>query len=208
MSIEIEVVVAGPPGPRGYTGNTGPKGDKGDKGDSVDLAELDVGTVTTGTPAEAQITGNLEDGYELNLVLPPVGDGSISDISIAADADIDPSKIAGTAVTQADSETVDSGMLASGIDPAKIAGTAVTQADSETVTSEMLPSEAAGELFTGVGSGAVGILPAGANGLVLTTDDGETVGVKWSAFGIADLDVGTVTSGSAAVTMTGNPEDG
>ena len=181
MSIEIEVVAAGPPGPRGYTGNTGPQGIKGDKGDSGDLAELDVGTVTTGTPAEAQITGNLEDGYELNLVLPPVGDGSISDISIAADADIDPAKIAGTAVTQADTETVDSGMLT---------------------------SEAAGDLFTGIGSGAVGILPAGANGLVLTTDDGETAGVKWSAYGIAALDIGTVDTGTAAATLTGNPEDG
>ena len=71
MSIEIEVVAAGPPGPRGYTGNTGPKGDKGDKGDTGDLANLDIGTVTTGSPAAAHIDGNFEDGYELDLTLPP-----------------------------------------------------------------------------------------------------------------------------------------
>ena len=40
MSVEIEVVVAGPPGPRGLTGakgdtgNTGAKGDKGDTGNT------------------------------------------------------------------------------------------------------------------------------------------------------------------------------
>ena len=34
MSIEIEVVAAGPPGPKGNTGSQGPKGDKGDTGDT------------------------------------------------------------------------------------------------------------------------------------------------------------------------------
>lgn len=39
----------------------GPKGDKGDKGDTGDLANLDIGTVTTGSPAAAHIDGNFEE---------------------------------------------------------------------------------------------------------------------------------------------------
>lgn len=105
MSVEIEVVVAGPPGPKGTTGNTGPtgpqgaKGDKGDKGDTGDLANLDIGTVTTGSPAAAHIDGNFEDGYTLDLTLPSVGAGSIHNADVNAAADIDRSKIAGTALT-------------------------------------------------------------------------------------------------------------
>ena len=81
------------PGPRG------PKGDKGDKGDTGDLANLDIGTVTTGSPAAAHIDGNFEDGYELDLTLPSVGAGSIHDADVNAAADIAPSKIDGTAIT-------------------------------------------------------------------------------------------------------------
>ena len=98
MSIEIEVVAAGPPGPKGNTGDTGdtgPKGDKGDKGDTGDLANLDIGTVTTGSPAAAHIDGNFEDGYELDLTLPSVGAGSIHNEDINAAANIAATKIAG-----------------------------------------------------------------------------------------------------------------
>ena len=77
----------------------GPKGDKGDKGDTGDLANLDIGTVTTGSPAAAHIDGNFEDGYELDLTLPSVGAGSIHNEDINAAADIDRTKIAGTALT-------------------------------------------------------------------------------------------------------------
>jgi hypothetical protein len=77
----------------------GPKGDKGDKGDTGDLANLDIGTVTTGSPAAAHIDGNFEDGYELDLTLPSVGAGSIHNADVNAAADIDRSKIAGTALT-------------------------------------------------------------------------------------------------------------
>ena len=79
----------------------GPKGDKGDKGDTGDLANLDIGTVTTGSPAAAHIDGNPEDGYELDLTLPSVGAGSIHDADVNAAADIDRTKIAGTALTAA-----------------------------------------------------------------------------------------------------------
>lgn len=77
----------------------GPKGDKGDKGDTGDLANLDIGTVTTGSLAAAHINGNFEDGYELDLTLPSVGAGSIHDADVNAAADIGRSKIAGTALT-------------------------------------------------------------------------------------------------------------
>ena len=77
----------------------GPKGDKGDKGDTGDLANLDIGTVTTGSPAAAELDGNFEDGYTLDLTLPSVGAGSIHDADVNAAADIDRSKIAGTALT-------------------------------------------------------------------------------------------------------------
>ncbi len=77
----------------------GPKGDKGDKGDTGDLANLDIGTVTTGSPAAAHIDGNFEDGYELDLTLPSVGAGSIHDADVNDDANIGRTKIAGTALT-------------------------------------------------------------------------------------------------------------
>ena len=51
MSIEIEVVAAGPPGPRGYTGNTGPTGPQGAKGDKGD-------TGNTGAKGDKGDTGN------------------------------------------------------------------------------------------------------------------------------------------------------
>jgi len=55
----------------------------------------------------------------------------------------------------------------------------------------------------------VGRLAAGTNGKVLTADSGEPAGVKWSPYGIASLDIGTVGTGSpAAADVTGNPEDG
>jgi hypothetical protein len=63
MSIEIEVVAAGPPGPRGYTGNTGPTGPQGAKGDKGDTgntgAKGDKGdTGNTGAKGDKGDTGN------------------------------------------------------------------------------------------------------------------------------------------------------
>jgi hypothetical protein len=60
---------------------------------------------------------------------------------------------------------------AADIAPTKIAGTALVESSVTTL----------GDLFVGTGEGIVGILPADANGLVLTTDDEETVGLKWEA---------------------------
>jgi parallel beta-helix repeat protein len=51
MSVEIEVVVAGPPGPKGTTGETGPTGPQGDKGDKGD-------TGNTGAKGDKGDTGN------------------------------------------------------------------------------------------------------------------------------------------------------
>jgi hypothetical protein len=63
MSIEIEVVAAGPPGPRGYTGNTGPTGPQGAKGDKGDTgntgAKGDKGdTGPQGAKGDKGDTGN------------------------------------------------------------------------------------------------------------------------------------------------------
>ena len=67
----------------------------------IGVPDLDIGMVDTGTPAAASLTGTPETGYELDLTLPPVGNGSISNIAVAADADIACTKIAGTALTSA-----------------------------------------------------------------------------------------------------------
>ena len=76
--------------------------------------------------------------------------GAVVNSDVAVGAAIDKTKIAGTAVTQADTGTVTSTMIANGtivdadvsgtaaIAPAKIAGTAVTQADTGTVTGTMI----------------------------------------------------------------------
>ena len=56
MSIEIEVVAAGPPGPKGNTGSQGPKGDKGDTGNTG--AKGDKGdTGSTGAKGDTGSTG-------------------------------------------------------------------------------------------------------------------------------------------------------
>ena len=82
-----------------------------------------------------------------------IANGTIVNDDINADAEIAPSKIAGTAVTQDDTGTVTSTMIANdtildidihsnaAIDKTKISGTAVTQADSGTVTSTMIAND-------------------------------------------------------------------
>ena len=62
MSVEIEVVVAGPPGPKGTTGETGPTGPQGAKGDKGDTgntgAKGDKGdTGSTGAKGDTGSTG-------------------------------------------------------------------------------------------------------------------------------------------------------
>jgi hypothetical protein len=136
MSIEIEVVAAGPPGPRGYTGNTGPtgpqgaKGDKGDtgaKGDKGDQGDqgvigptpsLSIGTVGTGAAA-ASLTGTSEEPV-LNLTLPPVGADGVNTAAIQ-DSAVTSDKIANGTIVDAD---INAGAA---IAPGKIAGTAVTE---------------------------------------------------------------------------------
>ena len=82
-----------------------------------------------------------------------IANGTIVNDDINADAEIAPSKIAGTAVTQDDTGTVTSTMILNdtilnadihsnaAIDKTKISGTAVTQADSGTVTSTMIAND-------------------------------------------------------------------
>ena len=63
----------------------------------IGVPDLDIGTVDTGTPAAASLTGTPETGYELDLTLPPVGNGSITNVAVSATAAIEASKIKGVA---------------------------------------------------------------------------------------------------------------
>lgn len=116
----ITTISEGPIGPQGIQGPLGPQGIAGPVGPTGPAPTFDVGTVETGT-ADVSLSGNESTGYHLNLVLPSAGadgvntaaiqngavtsekiaNGSIQNEDIAADADIDRSKIAGTALTTA-----------------------------------------------------------------------------------------------------------
>ena len=120
---------------------------------------------TTGNAATAtalatartfQLTGDVEasgvtfDGTGNVSLTTVIGTGAIVNADVNASAAIAATKIAGTAVTQADTGTVTSTMIADGtivnadinsaaaIAATKVAGTAVTQADTGTVTSTMI----------------------------------------------------------------------
>ena len=80
MSTEIEVVVTGPPGPVGPAGPEGPVGPVGPH------PTVTVGDVTTGTPA-AEFVDDGQDGYELNLTIPPGPELSIGTVDTGATAD-------------------------------------------------------------------------------------------------------------------------
>jgi hypothetical protein len=98
----------------------------------------DTGTVSTAMIANSAITSA------------KIADGTIVDADVNASAAIAKTKIAGTAITAADSGTVTSGMIADGaivdadinasaaITKTKISGTAITAADTGTVTSNMI----------------------------------------------------------------------
>lgn len=114
----ITTVSEGPIGPQGIQGPLGPQGIAGPVGPTGPAPTFDVGTVETGT-ADASLSGNESTGYHLNLVLPSAGadgvntaaiqngavtsekiaNGTITNGDVNAAADIDRSKIAGTALT-------------------------------------------------------------------------------------------------------------
>jgi hypothetical protein len=99
--------------------------------------------VVVGTASTSTLTNKTIDATSNTIT-------NIADTNIASGAAIAPSKILGTAVTQADTGTVTGTMIANNtitntdisnsaaIAATKIAGTAVTQADTGTVTSTMI----------------------------------------------------------------------
>ena len=122
---------------------------------SAKIADL---TIATGDIADSAITSaKIADG---TIVASDLADGAVTSAKILDDtivnADINsaaaiaPTKIAGTAITAADTGTVTSTMIANGtivnadinataaIDKTKIAGTAITAADTGTVTSALI----------------------------------------------------------------------
>ena len=131
-------------------------------------------------------TGTVSSGM---LATGAVGTVKIDDLAVTnakLAGSIAPSKITGTAVTQADSGTITSAMIANdtivnadinsaaAIAASKIAGTAVTQADTGTVTSTMI-----------------------ANGTIVDADINSSAAItatKISGTAVTQADTGTVTS--------------
>jgi hypothetical protein len=111
---------------------------------------------TLATARDFQILGDVEasaisfNGSGNVSLTTSIATGVIVNADVNASAAIAPTKIAGTAITAADTGTVTSNMIADGailnadinasaaIDKTKIAGTAITVADSGTVTSAMI----------------------------------------------------------------------
>ena len=109
---------------------------------------------TVPAPVSGQLYFNTADSslyiYDGTAWVRVLESGTVVNADIQAGAAIDPDKIAGTAITAADTGTVTSTMIANGtivnadinasaaIDKTKISGTAVTLADSGTVTSSMI----------------------------------------------------------------------
>jgi len=115
---------------------------------SVTEGKLAPNAVTSAKIADGTIVaGDLADGAVTSA---KILDGTIVNDDINATAAIASTKIAGTAVTQADTGTVTSTMILNGtivnadinataaIDKTKISGTAITAADTGTVTSTMI----------------------------------------------------------------------
>lgn len=214
--------------------------------DAVGSAQIATGAVGSGELATDAVTSD------------KIADGAVSNAHVASDAAIAASKVAGTAVTQADTGTVTNGMLAGSIAKTKVAGTAITAADTGTVTGTMIGT---GEVGNGnlaanavneakIASGAVTTvkieddavttakiaadavtsaeIAANAVGASELADnavdtaaiaadavgtselaDGAVTPEKLSTdVGAATLEVGTVTTGSADVAISGNVDDG
>lgn len=98
--------------------------------DAVGSAQIATGAVGSGELATDAVTSD------------KIADGAVSNAHVASDAAIAASKVAGTAVTQADTGTVTNGMLAGSIAKTKVAGTAITAADTGTVTGTMIAAGA------------------------------------------------------------------
>ena len=133
---------------------------------------LPDGTITSDAIADSAITSA------------KIANGTIVNADISAFAQIDKTKINGTAVTLADTGTVKSSMIEDGaivnvniaagaqIDKTKIAGTAITAADTATVTTTMIVNET---IVDGDISTLAGINKTKISGTAVTIADTGTV---------------------------------
>ena len=171
--------------------------------DSVTAAKILDGAITANEIQNASITGAklVND----TITATQIAAGAVDTAAIQDDAVTAP-KIAANAVGS--SELADNA-----VDTAAIQAQAVTAAKiaDDTITAAQIAANAVGASELADNAVNVAALDADdlGNGLVLTADSGEPSGMKWSAYGIADLDIGTVDTGTpAAASMTGNPQDG
>ena len=118
--------------------------------DAVTTAKIAAGAVATADLADSAVTSA------------KIADGTIVNTDVNAAAAIAPTKVAGTAVTQADTGTVTNTMLAGSIAPAKVTGTAVVTGDSR-LSDARTPTAHAASHGTGQ-SDAITIAPAQVTG--------------------------------------------
>lgn len=196
-------------------------------GDVLEIVNGSTATVTivgdTGVTIEAtgDITSLTSEWQKCQLVKRETNNWLLTGItsvaildSVITDADVSPSaaiaktKIAGTAITAADTGTVTSTMIADGtivnadinasaaIDKTKISGTAITAADTGTVTSAMI---ADGTIVNGDISASAAIDKTKISGTAITAADSGTVTSTMIADGtIVNADI----NASAAIDKT------
>ena len=169
-------------------------------------AKLGTSAVTTTKIADLNVTtAKIADGA---ITTAKIADGTIVDADINAAAAIAKTKVAGTAITAADTGTVTSTMILDGtilnvdinaaaaIAASKVAGTAVTQADTGTVTSTMILD---GTILNADINAAAAIAATKISGTAVTLADTGTVTSTMIANGtIVDADV----SATAAIAKT------
>lgn len=153
--------------------------------DAVGSAQIATGAVGSGELATDAVTSD------------KIADGAVSNAHVASDAAIAASKVAGTAVTQADTGTVTNGMLAGSIAKTKVAGTAITAADTGTVTGTMI----------GTGEVGNGNLAANAvNEAKIASGAVTTVKIEDDAVTTAKIAADAVTSAEIAANAVGASE--
>ncbi len=161
------------------------------------VATSDTGTVATAMIADSAVTSA------------KIADGTIVNADVNASAAIAATKVAGTAVTQADTGTVTNTMLAGSIAPAKVTGTAVVTGDSRLSDARTPTAHAAshgtgqsdaitiapaqvtgtavvntlvdakGDLLTATAADTPARLAVGSNGDLLVASSGATTGLAW-----------------------------
>ncbi len=159
---------------------------------SVTTAKVADGSITSAKIADATIvTGDLADG---SVTSAKIADGTIVNADINAAAAIDKTKIAGTAVTQADNGTVTSAMIADGtIATGDIADGAITSAkiaDGTIATADLADGS--------VTSAKI------ADGTISNADISATAGISYSKLSLsgsitsADIVDGTIVASDIA----------